>query len=54
MEENNDKRTIRMEIPSGKVLEGNAYLISAKEMWKVAVDKLKEDENFFIDMREGN
>ncbi|MFQ9150061.1 MAG: AAC(3) family N-acetyltransferase [Eubacteriales bacterium] len=38
-----------MDIPHGKVLEAEAYLIDAREMWKKGHEKLKENEMFFVD-----
>ena len=38
-----------MSIPCGKVLEAEAYLIDAREMWKKGHEKLKENEMFFVD-----
>ena len=38
-----------MDIPHGKVLEAEAYLIDAREMWKKGHEKLKENEMYFVD-----
>ena len=46
-----DRLAELMEIPTGKVLEANCYLIPAKKMWEVAVEKMRADENYFIDLR---
>ena len=45
-----DRLAELMEIPSGKVLEATCYLISAQEMWQTATQKLRENENFFVDL----
>ena len=40
-----------MDIPWGKVLNADCYLIDAKQMWKAGHEKLMEDPDFFIDRR---
>lgn len=35
----------------GKVLGTTCYLLDAKAMWKVASEKLKEDPNYFVDVK---
>lgn len=47
-----DRLADLMEIPTGKVLQSNCYLIPAQKMWEVAISKMQEDENFFVDKRE--
>lgn len=44
-----DRLSEIMDIPHGKVLEADAYLIDAKEMWDKAHAKLEENEFFFVD-----
>ncbi len=39
-----------MDIPSGKVLNAEAYLIDAKTMWQKAHEKLLENELYFVDI----
>ena len=41
-----------MNIPRGKVLNADAYLIDTPEMWEKADKKLKENEMFFVDRKE--
>ena len=41
-----------MDIPGGRVLGAEAFLIDAAEMWEKADRKLKENETFFVDRRE--
>lgn len=38
-----------MSVDSGKVMEAQCYLIDSREMWKVADEALKNNEEFFID-----
>ena len=40
-----------MEIPCGKVLNADCYLIDAAQMWKAGHAKLLENPDFFIDRR---
>ena len=46
-----DRLAELMDIPSGKVLEADCYLIPTREMWETAIRKLKENEDFFVDMK---
>ena len=39
------------ELKKGKVLEAECYLINAKAMWKKAMDILREDEHYFVDVK---
>lgn len=38
-----------MNLKSYKVLKADCYLIDAENMWEMALQKLKEDEKFFVD-----
>ncbi len=38
-----------MEIPHGKVLEADCWLIPAREMWEVGHKKLSEEEEYFVE-----
>jgi aminoglycoside 3-N-acetyltransferase len=39
------------ELKKGKVLEAECYLINAKAMWKKAMNRLREDEHYFVDVK---
>lgn len=38
------------DLPHGKVLEAEAWLIDSEEMWRVAYNMLKKDKHFFVDI----
>ena len=40
-----------MGLKPSKVLNADCYLIDAEKMWDVALDKLKEDEQYFVELR---
>lgn len=43
-----------MDIPRGKVLEADCYVIDAKKMWEVGYKKLCEDSHYFVDVVPNN
>ncbi|MBP3600509.1 MAG: AAC(3) family N-acetyltransferase [Clostridia bacterium] len=38
-----------MDIPHGKVLEAECWLVPSKEMWEIGKQKIMEKEEFFVD-----
>lgn len=47
-----DRLANLMEIPCGKVLNADCYLIDAVQMWQTGNRMLEENPNYFIDIRE--
>jgi len=50
-EQRYDRLANIMDIPCKKVMNADCYLIDAKEMWEKVYAKLKEDIDYFIDIK---
>ncbi|MBO5370378.1 MAG: hypothetical protein J6B23_06860, partial [Clostridia bacterium] len=44
-----DRLRFLMPIQKGKILKAESYIMNAKDVWDVAVEKMKEDPFYFVE-----